>query len=98
MYYPIYPKISETSRGNFKFQISTVLRKRHTDGKWYRCKFIKSGNDRENVILQLTGEIYLFMILGIVSPTMKMFHGEEFLHELDEDQRSEEERLRKTKA
>lgn len=78
--------------------ISTYLRKKHSDGKYYLVPIRKSyrptnKTDTKLSLEQYYREIYLFMILGIVNPTMIDSETLKNIHELDENQQEESERL-----
>jgi hypothetical protein len=78
-------------------KIMTKLRKKHTDGKWYKQTVLNysAGPTPDSIswcVNEFNWNVYLALQYGIVIPDLKHSTGE-FLFELDEDQRSEEERL-----
>lgn len=99
----IYPKIHFTANLiqredvlEYYAQVSTYLRKQHTDGKWYLQYFFNSskGNTKEAYswcLEDFQRNIYNAQLFGKVIPEAKTHFGPLFI--LDEDQRSEEERL-----
>jgi hypothetical protein len=77
--------------------ISTYLRKKHTDNKWYLQLVLNrsTSENRESVgwcLNDFMTTTYSCLLFGKVIPEMKDSYGSPYF-ELDEDQRSEEERL-----
>lgn len=65
-----YPKV-EVRTFNNTIEISTNLRKKHTDGKWYLSRFLKhfSYTNPKDIIAfvnRFHSEVYLFDKLGVV--------------------------------
>lgn len=96
---PVYPLIKFAThqvRGEnglvYSTALSTWLRKKHTDGKWYKIYFFVQENNPspesiEWAVNKFNHSLYLFLLAGKVLPNRKDFNV------LDEDQRDEEERL-----
>lgn len=67
--------------------IATLVRKKHTDGRWYKTYFFRRAHGpATGAVNAFMHEIYLFLLVGHV------LVGRENVT-LDEDQRSEEARL-----
>lgn len=96
---PVYPMIKFTThqiQGQdglvHSTTISTWVRKKHTDGKWYKVYFFRQetsplASSVEWVVTKFNRSVYLFLLWGKVLPERKDFNV------LDEDQRDEEQRM-----
>ncbi len=92
-----FPLINFTRNAN-RVTLETDVRVKHTDGKWYIQHHIKTcsittEHDLMQYLQNFYSEAYFSLKLSMVDPKMKFLTGEP-LFELDDDQRSEEERIR----
>lgn len=94
----VIPSGSRNGKTIFSFKLMTSLRKER-QGRWYLCNFTKSwmGEElsdvhKQSIINLFHREIYQFLIVGVVVPEIGGFGGQP-VFELDEDQRSEADRL-----
>src|SRR3546814_15715716 len=103
----IYPEINfdtvlirrEDGSKIYLTQISTYLRKKHTDGKWYLQYFFndcrsEDYNSIEQCVNDFNRNIYVAQLFGNVIPELKNSTWGDNLLKLDEDKCSEEERLK----
>ena len=101
-----YPDGSKSNTGNhYALKLQTYLRVKDKDGIYYLQYFYKEyGFNQESMTVELSRskdeciniflrEVYNYIYLGIVNSNVKDINGKE-LFTKDEDQRSEEERLR----
>lgn len=90
----VYPKIKITKKPN-SIECFTYLRKQHTDGKWYLISiyYMNRMIDDED-IQHFIALVYNHQILGKVIPGFKD-HLRHSIVLLDDNQETEEERLRK---
>lgn len=102
IYPDIFIAIRQVKESNGKLYYHTLLdtavRKQHTDGKWYLNRFIKRRATEdvlgaEMCIKEFQIELYHWQLFGKVSPDSRDLFGNP-MQPLDEDQRSEEERLK----
>lgn len=106
----IYPNIDfrywrETEHSKqLHLHASTFLRKKH-EGKWYLTFFVEraeircddSAQERDAVaafLSRLHKKVYNFSIVGVIQADLLLHPYPDFAHEIDSDQREEEERLR----
>ena len=101
--FPYYPqtKIYDTV---YSIQIGSILRKQHTDGKWYDVLHrdrIGKHEDRPlsdiEIIKFINGfhhKVYDSIILGVINLELKSMETDKPIYEASESQISEEERLR----
>lgn len=89
----IYPMVLYT-----RTRIETIVRKKHTDGRWYLCSVFEwispngSTEDYDCAIERFNFAVYLFLIAGKINPDIQDELGQP-VFPLDEDQRNEEDRL-----
>lgn len=92
----LYPFIDIYKEGN-ECVLSTILRKEH-DGIWYRWKFVRRYTDyrlKPRLLERLHVEVYMTMFLGIIDPTLLSMREGKPIFEVDKDQTSETDRLKK---
>ena len=100
----IYPLILEKNRGK-RTELETYLRKEH-QGKYYLWCIRKDFENPQEpwrwkekiceVSCQIHIEAYFSLINGIIDPFLRAGFDHSLIFELDENQESESERLKKT--
>lgn len=90
---PIYPIIEIINEG-LKSRINTYLRKKHTDGLWYLIPIVQSCSINTNSLNFFHKRVYQYLFIGSISPNWTDAETGDLIYVLDEDQRSEEERLK----
>lgn len=90
---PIFPDIDIYQEKGL-VEMRTTLRKEF-EGKWYLWNFYRKieGVSLQQCLNVMIHEIYITILIGIPDPKITLSDGTP-LFELDDDQRSEEERLR----
>jgi hypothetical protein len=89
--------VNDGSKLSYHTKMFSYLRKQHTDGKWYLQPVLNysTGDTRESIewcVNDFMSNTYTALLFGKVLPDIKDSFGDT-VFKLDEDQRSEEERL-----
>lgn len=92
--------VGTEGRQTYYTQIHTHLRKQHTDGKWYLQYFFKDSRSEDQKSIEwcvndFNRDIHLAQMFGKVLPDLRSSSHGDLLFKLDDNQQSEEERLKK---